>query len=134
MLDVSKITNAFAETAQKYCPCEYTACVNAYPNQAKPTLMHKMVIAFSVCDFETAPEGIAESRYSGEIKVSAVFYVPYHFKSAEGITAQKITEDVCKGICSEFHITGLRVSAPKPDADTECMVRRLIFTIDDELE
>lgn len=134
MTDLSGITNAFVEAAKRSCPLENMVYTAAYPHTVKNTVLKTVVVAFSVYDAEVSPEGIGENIYSGGIKISAAIYIPKYLTGNGTEAAMNIAKALCSGLCSEFNITGLKVTAPQPDADTECVVTRVIFTVDDELE
>ncbi len=134
MIDLSGITNAFVEAAKRSCPLENTVYTAAYPHTVKNTVLKTAVVAFSIYDTEVLPQGIGENTYSGGIKISAAIYIPKYLTSNGTEAAMNIAKALCSGLCREFNITGLKVTAPTPDADTECVVTRVIFTVDDELE
>lgn len=130
MIDLSQCAALFADTARHGISDENIIFITAYPKTAKPTMLKSAVAAFSVYDTESEQEGLGSDMQSGQIKMQVSVYVPYKCKNQNG---NALLEKICRVICSEFCILSIKIAETEPDADTECMVARAVFTLDDEI-
>lgn len=129
MTDIQKILQSFIDTAEKYCPLKDMIYIKAFPNTYKSSYMYNSVTAFSVYSTDAEPEGLGENVYSGQLKISAAVYVPFSKnQSSSGAAAV-----LCESLCSRLNIRGIKLLCAEPDDDTECIVSRVIFTIDNEI-
>ncbi len=130
MINRADIVNTFIKTAQKHCTLENVVYIPAYPYTPKSSVMKNTVAAFSVYYEETEPEGLGSEIYSGRLQVRLSVYTPFQYGAASG---SETAEHICRALCSNLDIVGVKALVPKPDTDTECMVTRVIFTLDDEI-
>lgn len=130
MISLSKCAELFADTARCGISDENINFITAYPKTAEPTLLNSAVAAFSVYDIQSQQEGLGADIQSGQIKIQVSVFVPYKNKNQNG---NALLEKICRVICSEFCILGIKITETEPDADTECTVVRAVFTLDDEI-
>lgn len=130
MINLSQYATLFADSAKRGFDGRDVIFITAYPNVSKPSLLKSAVASFSVYDVETQTEGLGSEFQAGQIKVQASIYVPYRNKTEN---PDGIAEKICTVICSEFNIAGVKITKTEPDEDTECLVKHVIFTIDDEV-
>lgn len=130
MIDLSKYATLFADTARGGIADENVVFITAYPKTEKPTLLKSAVAAFSVYDVRSEQEGLGADIQSGQVKIQVSVFVPYKNKSENGTA---LLEKICRVICSEFCILGIKITKTEPDADTECTIARAVFTLDDEI-
>lgn len=130
MINRADIVSVFIKTAQEHCTLENVVYIPAYPNTPKSSFMKNTVAAFSVYYEKTEPEGLGSEIYSGRLQVKLSVYTPFKENSVQG---NETAEHICRALCSNLNITGVKTLALKPDTDTECMVTRVIFTLDDEI-
>lgn len=129
MTEIQKILQRFIDTAEAYCPLKDMVYIKAFPDTYKSSYMQNSVTAFSVYGIDAEPEGLGENVYSGQLKISAAVYVPFSKKQSSSAVAAVL----CESLCSHLDIRGIKVLSAGPDDDTECVVSRVIFTIDNEI-
>lgn len=131
MIHRADIVNTFIKTAQEHCSLKNVVYISAYPYTAKSSFMKNTVAAFSVYYEDTEPEGLGSEFYSGRLQIKLSVYTPFQYGAVLGI---ETAEHICRALCSNLDIVGVKTLVPKPDKDTECMVTRVIFTLDDEVD
>lgn len=130
MINISEYLSLFADKARQGLADENSVFITAYPATAKPTLLKSAVAAFSLYDVQSEQEGLGADVQSGQIKIQVSVFVPFKNKNENGTA---LLEKICRVICSEFCILGIKITETEPDADTECTVTRAVFTLDDEI-
>lgn len=130
MISLSQCAALFADTARQKAAAENVIFITSYPKTAKPTLLSCAVAAFSAYDAQTEQEGLGADLQSGQIKIQASVFVPYRNKNQN---AAALLEKICRALCSEFCILGIKITKTEPDDDTQCTVTRAVFTLDDEI-
>jgi len=102
--------------------------MHSYAKTVKPTLLKSAVIAFSCRRIHLQPCAIGENADAGDIEISAGIYVPY---INDEITGGEIAKRLCGMLFDMLHVMKVSISAPASDAETECMVTKAVFTLND---
>lgn len=101
----------------------------AYPDEIKPTLLKKAVIAVGLKGIEVEDGSVGQSVKSGSYGVFADVFVPYSYDKK---AMEQIVFRICRNI-SQRNITAIEVSGISANTTAECFVMRCLFTFNDEI-
>ena len=106
-----------------------TRIIRAYPDEIKPTLLKKAVIAVGLRSIEVEDGSVGQSVKSGSYGIFADIFVPYsHDKKA----MEQIVFRICRDI-SQLNIVAIEVSGISVNTTAECFVMHCLFTFNDEI-
>ena len=129
MIKAENILSDFIEKLEADEFFEDVRIKRAYPDEIKPTLLKKAVVALGIKSIEVDENSIGQDIKSGSYSVFADIFIPYSFDKQ---SFERIVFKICADICG-LNLVAIEISGITADATAECYTMKTLFTFNGEI-
>lgn len=129
MIKTENILSDFIDRLEADKFFENIKIIRAYPDEIKPTLLKKAVVALGIKSIDVDESSLGQNIKSGSYSIFADIFVPY---SHDKQSMEQIVFRICRNI-SELNLVAIEVSGITANTTAECFVMKSVFTFNDEI-